>query len=240
MNEERRSKFKLACVFVEHRRKKGASPLSSSRYQIKKTIRSFFVIIELIMKIIKKIKFSEVVSEFLKAELKSPRFSADLKSSLEHMGYSDEIVYNPDLSDKTENEKRRRVLRNYRKFLKFSPHLDWYYVDISSKELGEMYYIDYNYWNELSKNTRLVKDGAKTIEEGKSVYGVSNEGYWSALESIKNGDVIPPIIIKSVGLGKYELIEGHLRATSYMLLNSGSTIITAIAGLPRLEKLSII
>jgi len=190
------------------------------------------------MKAIKRINLSEVVAEFLKAELKSPRFSSDVRSSLENSGFTEEIILNPNLGSKSENMARREVLRNYRKWLKFSPHLYWYYVEISLKELGDMYYIDYNYWNELSHNTRLVRFGAKTVQEDRAAHGVSNDGYWSTLKSIRDGAVIPPIIFKSIGKGKYELIEGHMRATSYMLLNSELTKIKAIAGLPRLENLN--
>ena len=41
--------------------------------------------------------------------------------------------------------------------------LTWHEAEMTRQEIGGLRYVDYSYWNELTDNTHLVKDGVKNI-----------------------------------------------------------------------------
>lgn len=58
--------------------------------------------------------------------------------------------------------------------------LTWYDAEIARAEIADLRYVDYSYWNELTDNSHLVKDGLANIRKGKVVFEVSNDRFSGA------------------------------------------------------------
>lgn len=162
---------------------------------------------------------------FLQAELQSARFRAPLMAAIERHGATTELIERPDLDDPAENALRSAVLGEYRGWEKKEEIFDgwpsdvtWFRIELTSDEIGLVRYISYDYWDELSDNTHLVKVGADNIRAGKEVFAVSNDRFWAIAQLVDDGKTFAPLIVRSNSLaGPYELVEGHLRATAYAL-----------------------
>ncbi len=173
------------------------------------------------MKIIRNISEEEVVATFLKTELVSPRFKHRYSNlSRKHIA----MINNPNLKSKLENKYRSQLLsktRGYpdrRIFTNFPKNVSWKRAYLSKKELQEVQYIDYDYWNELSGGSRLPKDAAKNIRAGKTVFGHSNQNFKNMAKAVEKGIGFPELILVSTDKGgKMVALEGHARLTAFML-----------------------
>ncbi|MEK6819647.1 MAG: hypothetical protein AABY03_00415 [Nanoarchaeota archaeon] len=177
------------------------------------------------MKIIKKISEDEMISEFLKGEVNSPRFGKKIIDSLKRDKKDKRILLNPNLNNKNENIYRKNLLgklrgfgRNKDIFEKFPKDIKWFSAIVTKTELKKIKYIDYSYWNELSNKTRLPSIAAKNIKKGLKVYGIGNEGAFEILAKIKKGKKFPQIILVAKNKkSKVVVLEGHARITAYFL-----------------------
>jgi len=133
------------------------------------------------------------------------------------------VITHPDLKDTRENELRAQVLGEYRgyrhnrgMFKGLPDKLRWYEAELSREEIGDLRYVDYSYWNELTDNTRLVKDAVKNIQRGKIVYDVPNDRFLTFAEELRHGaQGLEPMIVWGQDIGSpLEILEGHLRATA--------------------------
>lgn len=172
----------------------------------------------------KKVTENIMILEFLKAELDSSRFKNKIKKGLSELRVSTEIINNANLGDVNENNIRKKIFDIYRDyenkqglFEGFPDDVDWYEADITKEELlNEVYYIDYDYWTELTHGSRLPKDAVKAIKEGKTVFGVSNEGFINTSNDLRKGKRFKKLILVSDGR-KIVVLEGHLRLTVYAM-----------------------
>lgn len=184
-----------------------------------------------------------MVAAFLKAELYSERFSADLKRAMQNSGVDETIVAHPDLRDARQNELRAEVLGQHRGYQQgrdmfegFPERMTWYAAEISRDEIGQARYVDYSYWNELTDHTHLVKDAVRNIQNGKTVFGVSNDRFLAVAEQIKrHGYGFEPMILWATDRdAPLEILEGHVRATAYYLAGEQAPqTIRAIVGFAR-------
>ena len=175
---------------------------------------------------------NEATLEWLKAELSSARFSSDLHEALAKLNCNESIITKPDLSDKQENELRWQILKRYRTWLdrNFDDY-NWEVVELGSKDVSSLNYIDYSYWNELSDNTRKVGQAAKNITNGRVVFDVPNDRFFSVAKDVENGTSLPPIVVVSNhDDNQGEILEGHLRATGFTLAKVAKSPLTAIWG----------
>lgn len=169
---------------------------------------------------------AEVILEFLKGEIKSNRFSENLNGVLKELNLDDKIITCADLNNKEENLKRLEIMHKFRgypnedMFTNFPKITKWILCSFDSVDLDNCYFIDYDYWNELSNNTSLPKEAAKNVLKGLEVYDVSNEQYLAAKKYLENGGELPPVITITSNRNKYLIIEGHLRMTAYALYNN--------------------
>ncbi|MFS8158790.1 MAG: hypothetical protein ACMG6E_00995 [Candidatus Roizmanbacteria bacterium] len=178
------------------------------------------------MKKIKEITDDEMISVFLKTEISSNRWSKAIIDLLEKDQKDRAIVDNPNLTSREENNYRKKLLGNFRGYgkndLLFSnfPHdVRWIRARLSKEELKEVKYINYGYWNELSKYTRLPKVGAETILSGERIFDQSNDGFIKAAAAIKKGVKFPEMILVSTDeKSNLVVLEGHLRITAYFLV----------------------
>lgn len=171
-----------------------------------------------------RISEDEMILEFLLAELDSSRFSSKLHTALTKVGADKHLITKANLDSEQENQLRRSVFKDYRKyedpdglFYGLPNDIEWFKEKVSKKELlSNVFYIDYDYWVKLSKTTRLPVEAAKSIKEGIEIFGVSNQGFISAEDAFRRGKNFHKLILVSDGK-KNVVLEGHLRITVYAL-----------------------
>jgi hypothetical protein len=178
------------------------------------------------MKLLKKIPEAAMVAAFLKAEFSSTRFSHELKQAMKKLGVAEKVVAEPNLENETDNKLRARVLGEYRgygqnreMFQDVPDNLKWYEAELKREEIGDLHYVDYSYWNELTNHTHCVKDAIANIQKGKIVFNVSNDKFWAVSQLIRQAkhDFEPMILWGDSKGSTLEVLEGHLRATAFGL-----------------------
>lgn len=66
-------------------------------------------------------------------------------------------------------------------FENFPKISEWKYLELDEKDIDNIYYIDYDYWNELSNGTSKPVEAAKVINSGREIYNVSNQPFLMVL-----------------------------------------------------------
>lgn len=164
----------------------------------------------------------EMILEFLKGEITSVRFGEDVKNALEKAGADESLVFGGDLSDRIQNELRRKVLgicRGYPDreiFENYPQDVEWSLVRFDTEDIDKLRYIDYSYWNELSSGSSKPTDAALNVRKGVTVFNVPNDGFLSAADAIGKTQ-FPPLIALTCDDNTLLLLEGHVRATAYAL-----------------------
>lgn len=161
-----------------------------------------------------------MILEFLKGEITSVRFNKKLNNVLNKLKYKKELILNGDLSKENENVKRKNIMFHFRGYptnelFENFPNIDaWDFVKFDENDLDNIYYIDYDYWNELSNNTSKSKEAAEIIRSGKEIYEVSNEPFINGAKLVDKIS-FPPVILITSNDKKYLIVEGHSRMTIY-------------------------
>lgn len=168
---------------------------------------------------------AEMILEFLRAELNSARFSEQLTASMKALELTETLVTEADLGNETENGQRKKLLGQFRGygeerelFERFPKVSEWSLCSFSGADLEHIRYIDYSYWNELSKGTGKPLSAAETIRNGIEIFGVSNEGFLHAAEYIKSGGNFPKLFFLTADYKEFVIVEGHQRMTGYALV----------------------
>ena len=172
------------------------------------------------MNLIRKTNEAEMILEFLKGELNSKRFNEDLNNAINELGLDSNIILNSNINDDQENIDRLKIMKKFRGypdeelFERFPKIEEWKYLELNEKDIDNIYYIDYDYWNELSNGTSKPVEAAKVIKSGKEIYEVSNQPFLDGVEYNKINK-FPPVILITCNDEKYLIIEGHSRMTVY-------------------------
>lgn len=172
------------------------------------------------MKLLKKSSEAEMILEFLKGELNSKRFNEDLNNVINTLGLDSNIILNGNIEDEKENIDRLKIMKKFRGypdeelFEKFPKIEDWKYLELNENDINNIYYIDYDYWNELSNGTSKPVEAAKVIKSGKEIYEVSNQPFLDGVEYNKTNK-FPPVVLITCNNEKFLIIEGHSRMTIY-------------------------
>lgn len=171
------------------------------------------------MRILRPATEDEVVAVFLRAELDSGRYSEVLRNLLERDGVDVEVVARPDVADPAANRYRRGVLDEYRGFEQriglfggFPERVDWHRAALSRDEVLDVRYIDWDWWLEISDDTRRPRVAADKIRRGE-VPGATVEEHRLLL------DVPQPelIVVTKPGRENLVVLEGHFRLTAYAM-----------------------
>ena len=86
-------------------------------------------------------------------------------------------------------------------------------------KLWQVKYIDYDYWVELSKGSRLATDAVRTISAGEVIFEVPNDGFLALANALRRGAIFPELIIVCAGEDSdLVVLEGHMRLTAYALV----------------------
>lgn len=175
------------------------------------------------MKKIRDATEDEMILVFLQEELNSERFCNDILSALKQLNLKEEIIRSGNLNDDNENSLRKSVLGVFRGypdkeiFENYPKMMRWELVQFDASDLDRIFYIDYDYWNELSKGTSKPSVAAQSVFEGIEIFDVSNKQMFEARDFLRTGK-FPPVIAYTCGNGKYLLLEGHKRMTVYGML----------------------
>lgn len=166
----------------------------------------------------------EVILEFLKGEIKSPRFQAQILEVLDKLNVNTDIIDKADLNNADESYRRKEILRLFRGygantdlFENFPGISKWVFAKCTYEDIKSIRYINYSYWNELSKHTSSPLKAAETIREGIEIYGIPNTPSINGVEFLKQGGSFPPIILLTSDHKSYIILEGHSRMTVYGL-----------------------
>ena len=166
----------------------------------------------------------EMISEFLKAEYLSERFSEQIKTEMSILLIDERMVLSADIESANENARRKKLLSEFRgyglnqeMFERFPAVTAWNLCSFSSDDLERIRYIDYSYWNELSAGTHFPMAAAETIRKGITIYGQDNDGFLRAAEYIRSGGIFPRMFFLTSDFDKFVIVEGHLRMTAYAL-----------------------
>ena len=172
------------------------------------------------MKLIRNCNEEEMILEFLKGELNSKRFNEALNIAINTLGLDSNIILNGNINDDQENIDRLKIMKNFRGypdeelFERYPKIVEWKYLELNEKDLDNIYYIDYSYWNELSNGTSKPIEAAKVIKSGKMIYEVSNQPFLDGVEYNKTNE-FPPVVLITCNNEKFLIIEGHSRMTIY-------------------------
>ena len=158
------------------------------------------------MQLLERVDRAVVVDAFLRAELDSPRFAAQLRDALERAGATEALVREADLTDATANELRHGVLQDYRGSY-FGRHLDdlvWYRAALTRDEVLDIRTIAWDFWLDVTGGTRLPADAAARFRA---------EG---ADERFVPGGP-PLIVVRADPTAHLMVVEGHGRLVAIAL-----------------------
>lgn len=176
------------------------------------------------MHILRDASEEEMVLAFLREELDSRRFREQILKVLKDVGASEKLILEGDITNERQNVLRNQVLGFFRGypdreiFEHYPLGVAWKYAVFEAADLDKLRYVDYSYWNELSKGTSSPVQAAETICKGEEIYDISNQYFLEGKEMLEQGMTFPPLIVLTCGNEMFLILEGHCRATAYALL----------------------
>ena len=179
-----------------------------------------------------------MVLEFLRGEIDSPRWNKVIMGGL---AGDRSVVDAGQLDDAAQLAARRRALgfrgygRNEMLFKSFPPDCEWELVAITCAELGEFQYLNYPTFRQLSRGSRLVRDGAANVngaEPDVAENGVNlNASIRAIARAVASGETYAPLIALAMNRATdHILLEGNTRAAAFALSLPPDNEIEVIAG----------
>jgi len=146
------------------------------------------------------------------------------------LGYDRLLIDSADAADIQQNAVRRALLGCYRGYghdaylFRGFPHdVRWRRVALETGDLQTILYAKEQSWIAFSDGTRLVSVGAKNAAASPT-----GEGAMAVAKAIREGAQLPELIVAEAAEGPLVLVEGHTRATAYLL--AGSEAVQVIIG----------
>ena len=93
------------------------------------------------------------------------------------------IILNGNIEDERENNDRLKIMKKFRGYQEdelfewFPKKEEWKFLELNENDIDNIYYIDYDYWNELSNGTSKPVEAAKVIKSGKEIYEVYKQPF---------------------------------------------------------------
>jgi hypothetical protein len=178
---------------------------------------------------------SEVILAWLRAEIDSQRFGPTYAAWLAAMGCSrGQLIDDGKAHDQAANHERACLMglvRGYRRnkllFTEFPSDVIWRRYEITLPQLGQFQYANVEDLRSLSGPSRLVSSGAAAVlsaKQGTSPISEHVDRIWAVKERAQAGERFPELIaVRDSALPHCVLIEGHTRATAYMIAGSPET-----------------
>lgn len=215
------------------------------------------------MKFIRKASEEEMIWAFLSMEYCSDRFRGDIEEAMAKHGISKDVFYvdswdeilkriekedffgdlKRDVLKKDDAEARKLLLAEYRGypddniFEGYPKDIKWELVQLEDGDIESLRYVDYSYWNELSKDTGKPTVGAETVNAGITIFDVPNDNFNKGYKALCDGKEFPPLILLTSEEGISLILEGHVRATVYAMKKGSEVAKFAYAGFCDREEL---
>jgi hypothetical protein len=166
----------------------------------------------------------EMVLAFLKAEIDSPCYGPCCQSYLTRLGLDRKpLIDEADIGNAKHNQIRLELLKKCRGykanqylFTDFPGDVQWRRVELEPGELKRLKYINLETWTTLTGKTRRVVDGARNV--GTIPIDEDTIARIKAVaDRITRGDRFPELIVVEGDGQDLILLEGHTRATAYVL-----------------------
>jgi hypothetical protein len=158
----------------------------------------------------------EMISTFIRAELKSPRFGAKLRSAAADLGASIDLL--ADGTSAQAAEARRRLLAAYRGWGQYESvfggmpdDLEWSWAELDEAVLRTRVFT-IEWWFEETFGTRSV------LAIGEMKRRTADDDSRPQLERARAAGRMlePPILLSEPDLRRLVILEGHSRILSYM------------------------
>jgi hypothetical protein len=163
----------------------------------------------------------EMVLAWLRAEIDSPNWSSPVRQGLTAIRRDETLICKPDLLSKEQNTLRNLLLGYYRGYKRnlglfrhFPEDVTWRLVELDRDDFIKLLYLNNEPTSHyLSDTTRSAVAGARN--SGNK----SNAFINGVVEAIKRGESNFPPIIAVEKEEQLVLMEGHTRATAYIITN---------------------
>jgi len=177
----------------------------------------------------------EMVLAFLRAEANSARWG-NAFANLDRR-----LINEPELTDPAQNTARADALAAHRGdvrartgFFQGLP-LDttWQRWAVTPAELGGVLYANYVTWIKLSGGTRRIRDGSANVQRLQVFESHDiNAGIRATARAIDEGQPMPELIAVAQAADGRDLVllEGHTRATAYLVARHPPKEVTIIVG----------
>lgn len=185
----------------------------------------------------------EMVVAFLRAEVDSSRYGDAIRDWLEWKGLKRNLIDAPNLGDSMDSESRKELLTAYRGygnrkllFTGFPLDVRWRRVVLEPDDLPKLRYANYSTWVGLSGGSRLVIDGARNFPESRDhpeTYQIKG-----IMEAVRNGAQFPELIAVEAEDASLILVEGHSRATAYVIEQAVDDLELLVGSSPLISKWS--
>jgi len=168
---------------------------------------------------------AEVVAEFLRAEIESPRFGPRIRARLAQDGRPETIIGRPDTSSDADNAYRAALLHGYRGVGGSAPlleglpdRMEWYRARLTRADLERVRYIEYPYWVELSAGTRSPAVAASRIRAGITAMNRPNDAFLAVSARLCAGEQLgTTVLVAPDRAAALVVLEGHTRVTAMLL-----------------------
>ena len=151
------------------------------------------------------------------------------------------MVQHPNYTNAQENLDRRTVLSAYRGypnsllFQGFPRDVKWFRVRLEPMDFESMRYANFSIARDLSRGTLLVKEGAKTVVHVPNLPNGS-EHIPGVVTELRRGHAFPPLLVVEGPGVPLTLLEGHSRATAYMIENKTVDVQAYVARSPSMHS----
>lgn len=168
----------------------------------------------------------QVILAWLQAETKSPRFGNNVRADAATLAAIRGAAQYPDLTDPAQNDLRRQVIAGTRGFgrgtLLFTGlvhDIAWRRVQVSIAEVGAMLYANHPTWRALAPRTLTVGEGTTNVgvvpvpdDPSPHIQAIARD-----IRQIDPVPTYPEIICLNRPDGRISVMEGHSRATAFVL-----------------------
>lgn len=185
----------------------------------------------------------EVEMAFLRAEVDSARWGRMYSGAIARSGESREsLVDNGDLGNSRQNDIRRDVLgqlrgygRNVLLFKGFPQDVSWCLIRLGPGDFSTMKYAANPPWPAMTNGTRSVTAFASTVSSGTAPEDSANH-IRAVAELLKGGTLFPEMILVRGTDGLPIIVEGHVRATAYVVAGRTENIEAFVGASPYIGR----
>jgi hypothetical protein len=184
----------------------------------------------------------EMILAFVRAEIDSTTFGNRYEHELADLHWDRErLIANAVLNDSEQNRVRAELLKKVRGyddsylFLNFPRDVQWRRIQVDLGELAEFMYAKVDALTTISGGSRRVGDGARNIQSGMAIDDNFRERVKGTMRRIKNNESLPDLIAVQADDKQIILVDGHNRATAYVLMGVPDAIEVLIGSSPQMS-----